>query len=202
MLISNSRKFVFIKTRKVGGSSLEKYIIDNHFDESIDQCTGSTVDNVPWYNLPDGSRGHMDWNTIVALNPKVKEYKVFTIERNPWDKVVSQYFFFRDKIGRIPKNMTFSQFVKTRDFPTDKSKYVDGNPLIIKWEHMEDDLVLLCRNCGFEFDVQKFRSYNLKSGLRKDNHYSEMYTDEDIEIVREAFKWEIENLVYEFEDRR
>jgi hypothetical protein len=202
MLISNSRKFVFIKTRKVGGSSLEKYIIDNHFDVDVDQCTGSTVDNVPWYNIPNGTRGHMDWDSIVHLNPKVKDYTVFTIERNPWDKVVSQYFFFRDQIKRIPKDMSFSRFVSTRDFPQDKPKYIAANPIILTWEHMEHDLPWLFKKFDLQFDTETFKHYNLKSGLRTDNHYSEMYNDKDIEIVRESFKWEIENLKYEFEDRR
>jgi hypothetical protein len=203
MFISHTHKFVFIKNRKIGGSSLEKYLIDNHFDENIDQCTGSTVDSVPWYNLPNNSRGHMDWNSIIHLNPKAKDYNVFAIERNPWDKVVSQYFFFRDKIKKIPNSMTFSEFLKTRDFPIDKSKYIEANPLIIKWEHINDDLPLLFRSYGFEMDVEKFKSYNLKAGLRKDSHYSEMYTtDEQIEIVRNAFNWEVENLKYEFEDHR
>ena len=204
MLISYTHNFIFIKTRKVGGTSLEKYIIDHHFDKERDKCTGSKVDNIPWYNLPESTKGHMPWTEIKSLEPEADIFKVWTIDRNPWDKCVSQYFFFRDKIKTIPKEMTFSQFLKNpSNLPVDNPRYNNAeNCIVIKWEEMDTDLPVIFERLGLELDMDKFKGYNLKSGIRKDNHYSEMYNDDDLEIVRDAFKWEIENLVYEFADHR
>ena len=202
MLISRTHKFIFIKTRKVGGTSLEKYIVDNHFSESQgDVVTGSRVDNLPWINCAEGTRGHMGWSEISHLLP-ADDYKIFTLDRNPWDKCVSQYFFFRDKIKTRP-NDTFSEFLQDpNNLPVDSPRYKDAPVFIIKYETMERDLPLYFDLFDVKFDIDKFKEYNLKSGIRKDKHYSEMYSDRDVEIVADAFKWEIENLKYEFEDRR
>jgi len=204
MLISYTHNFIFIKTRKVGGTSFEKYIIDNHFDHEKDKCTGSKVDNIKWYNMPNGSRGHMSWEEIKHYEPEAETFRVFTFERNPWDKCVSQYFFFRDKIKTIPKETTFSEFLKNpANLPVDYPRYSDATYcIIIKWEELAKDLPVVLEKVGIKLDFDKFSSYNLKSGVRKDDHYSHMYNDEDVKLVRNAFKWEVENLKYEFDDHR
>ena len=105
MLISHSLKTIFIKTRKTAGSSFERYIYENHFDPDHDILTGSKIDGTPWVNIPSHVRGHMDWEQIRNLI-KVNghdwwdTYTKVTIERNPWDKVVSQFWFFRKQLQK------------------------------------------------------------------------------------------------------
>ena len=204
MLISYTHNFIFIKTRKIGGTSFEKYIIDNHFDPEKDKSTGSIVDNYPWYNMPDGSKGHMPWEKIKEFEPEAETFRVFTFDRNPWDKCVSQYYFFRDKINTIPKEMSFSQFLQNpSNLPVDSPRYKNAvNCLIIRWEDFKEELPVVMEKVGIKLDFDAFSKYNLKSGIRKDKHYSELYADKDIETVRKAFKWEVENLEYEFDDHR
>ena len=43
MIISVKHKFIFIKTRKVAGSSLEKYLIDKLVDKKTDIHTGTST---------------------------------------------------------------------------------------------------------------------------------------------------------------
>ena len=189
MIISYTHNFIFIKTRKVGGTSFEKYIIDNHFDVDKDKCIGSI----------------MSWEEIQNYEPQASTFRVFTFERNPWDKCVSQYFFLKDKANTIPKEMTFSQYLETskQELPIDRTKYNRAvNCVIVRWEDFKEELPLIMKNLGIKFDYDAFSKYNVKSGIRKDKHYSTMYTDEDIEIVRNAFKWEVENLKYDFDDQR
>jgi hypothetical protein len=210
MIISYTHNFIFIKTRKVGGTSFEKYIIDNHFDPEKDKCTGSIVDDYPWYNIPCEAKGHMPWEKIKEYEPSADTFRAFTFERNPWDKCVSQYYFFRDKIKAIPKEMSFSQYLELstkltaeQGMPIDRRRYNKAvNCIIVRWEDFLEDLPVVMAQLGIKFDFDAFSKYNLKSGVRKDKHYSTLYTDRDIEIVRNAFKWEVENLKYEFEDER
>ena len=84
MIISHKYKFVFIKTRKTGGSTIEKIL--RPLLGKDDVCTGSKRDNTPPLNLPSGVSGH-------KAKPIPKGYWSFSIERNPWDKVVSSYYF-------------------------------------------------------------------------------------------------------------
>lgn len=206
MLISKTHEFVFIKCRKIGGTSLEKYIIDNHFDLEKDICTGSIVDNIPWINIDEHSRGHMHWGEISVREAYVKNYHKFTIERNPWDKCVSQYFFFRDKIHTIPKDMSFSEFLESENrLPKDFFRYKSAPDChVLKYENLREDLEMFFKGyTKLKFNYNQFMTYNLKSGIRKDSHYSHMYeSDEQIERVAKVFEHEIGLLGYGFEDHR
>ena len=51
MIISHKYKFIFIKTRKVAGSSIEKFLYP-YLDHKTDVLTGSPSDGVPQLNLP------------------------------------------------------------------------------------------------------------------------------------------------------
>lgn len=204
MLISHTHKFVFVKTRKVGGTSLEKHLVANHFSHDVDIVTGSSVDNLPWVNCPPSTRGHMSRNEIVEnFGYYLSRYNWFTIDRNPWDKCVSQYHFFRDNIKKIPKSMPFSEFLRQpANLPIDYPRYEQNNMVVIKWEEMASQLPIMFEYFGVkDFDYDKFSQVQLKNSGRKD-HYSTMYRDDDVEIVRKAFYKEIGALNYEFEDRR
>jgi len=198
VFISHKNKLVFIKTRKVGGSSVEKYIRDI---TDLDVCTGSIVHSIPAINIGPRQTGHLSWNEIVQKFPEVKEYKAFTIERNPWDKCVSQYFFMHSR-GKL--RGSFANFLQyASSLPRDSYMYKScPNIAYCKWETLAMDLQRVFQNTEINFDIECFKTYGLKAGLRKDGHYSEMYTDKEIEIVRDLFSFEIEKFGYTFEDKR
>ena len=51
MIISVKHKFIFIKTRKVAGSSLEKYLIDKLVDKKTDIHTGTSTNEYSSNNI-------------------------------------------------------------------------------------------------------------------------------------------------------
>jgi len=93
MLVSHSHKFIFIRTRKVGGTSLMR-ILNNFFDKNIDIKSN----NSPYKRLIP----HAGWKEAmdIVTADQWKSYFKFTIERNPWDKVVSQYCWKLNKHNR------------------------------------------------------------------------------------------------------
>jgi hypothetical protein len=89
MIISNTHQFVFVKTRKTAGSTVE-YLLRKVLKDN-DVCSGSTRDGTPPLNLPPDTNGHLTYTQIVQQFPHTKNYQFYSLERNPWDKVISSY---------------------------------------------------------------------------------------------------------------
>lgn len=116
MIVSHSRKFIFTKPRKVAGTSIEvalsqfcdpeDVITPNVSSDAIDADT--YTDYARNYN---GFFNHMRPSRIQAKIGKHvwNDYFVFTIVRNPWDMLVSRYFW--NKKGATPQ-MTASQVLQ------------------------------------------------------------------------------------------
>ena len=91
MIISHEHKFIFVKTKKTAGSSIEHFL--SKYLGHNDICTGSDVDGTPRLNAPH-RRGHIDWRWIAENYPtEWRTYYKFAVERNPWDKMISHYYW-------------------------------------------------------------------------------------------------------------
>lgn len=108
MIISHSHKYLFLKTVKTAGTSIEAALSQscsgndvvtplNDFSHNRDE-TGGTVhramnaDTLPWWNR-DQIGQHVDAPTMKRhLPPEVWQgYCKLSIARNPWDRIVSLF---------------------------------------------------------------------------------------------------------------
>lgn len=76
-------KIIFIHCPKTGGCSISKMIGGSH----------SKIKNE---NVIDGHRTILHYKQ----NYKIKDYFIFTITRNPWDRMVSCYHYVQNRIER------------------------------------------------------------------------------------------------------
>ena len=89
MIISHKHEFIFIKTRKTAGSSIEHYL--SKYLGPNDICTGSLIDGTPRLNAPH-HKGHIDHTWVAKKFPNEwRTYYKFAVDRNPWDKMISYY---------------------------------------------------------------------------------------------------------------
>lgn len=122
----------------------------------------------------------------------------FTVERNPWDKAVSAYFFHRHLKN---PDLDFEQFIREKSFYNSSSIYTDVNgqllvDKVIRFEHLADELSEVCRQLHIPYDGLL---PSAKGNLRKEKkHYREYYTDELKNIVADKCKNVIDLMGYTF----
>ena len=219
MLISHSNKFIYIKTKKTAGSSIESIIVNNFFDHDIDICTGSKIDGTPRVNigdkLPNQPDGHRPWWMVQDLvtDEQWGSYYKFTVERNPWDKVVSEYYW---KMAREPQLNKYNNdidnfryfvenvFGKWYAAPRDWELYTYNNRLVvdqvIEYSKLNQQLVqMFNEKLNLPLTEEMISGTNKKSGYRK-KHYTELYADDLIDIVANGYRKEIQQFGYKFGD--
>ena len=206
MLVSHDYKFIFIKPKKVAGTSIQEYLepfckngIVKRYDPESHTTASDTKKMV----------GDEIWNSYLKICPV----------RNPWDKTVSLYFWRKRKrsifmkIKRILKGWpvngpahrySFPDFIKFLDerdeLNIDKEIiYVDGDLpeyTFIRYEHIHEDMEALCKKIGVEWNPDKMPQK--KVGHRTEKGYHQHFNDETKEIVGRAYQKEIERFGYSY----
>lgn len=196
MIISHKHKFIFVKTFKTAGSSVEKYLYDYLGPNDI--LTGSDRDGLPSLNAKPVRHRSAKW--IKEKYPKEwKSYYKFAVDRNPWDVAVS-WFYWMKHAGRI-QDYTFDTWLKQADYNGLKNwnRYTIDNKVavdkVLKYENLKDEIKTIPIPYNGELET-----VFVKSGYRKDNHYSDMYNSETSKIIKDNFSEVIEMFGYSYED--
>ncbi len=233
-IISYRYKFIFIKTGKVAGTSVQMALEQICAPEDV--CApitkkkqsregedGYSARNHKGYFIPKFIRGEGQglnviselknffrkrkyWSHMYATDVRWlvgrkiwDSYFKFTIERNPWDKVVSDYYWSQ----RHPENqIPFEQWVRENRWSVSQFHYYTINGKvsmdhIIRYEHLSTDFKKLMENLGVE-EVPDLP--NAKSGYRKKSAtYKSLHTPYTKERVEEEFAREIDYFGYTFD---
>ena len=158
MIISHKYKFIFIKTFKTAGTSIEVFL-SQHCDDS-DIVTPISPHVSPhvarnylglWNPLPEilMNRGRSVGKTLRSLRKKRKFYNhiparvvrarvprsnwenyfKFCVERNPWDKTLSHYYMLKHDAGG---KMTLEEYLRKGNFCINYPVYTDkGDNLLV-----------------------------------------------------------------------
>lgn len=124
---------------------------------------------------------------------KFDEYLKFCVIRNPYDKMVSLYFFKKSKLS-------FKEFVKQTQCNNLNIHSINGKSVcdyFIRYEYLEEDIKKLCKKLKIDScDISLLPQH--KSGIRKSKkHWSEYYDDETKKIVYNKHKKEFELFGYD-----
>lgn len=207
VLVSNLKKFIYIKNKKVAGTSVEAYFEKHCLNPSINHIIKHESDShIGIYgiigNREGGKKGkffnHMSANKIKKNigNNIFNNYLKFCVIRNPYDKMVS---LFNMKKNRDKLKMSFLNFVKSYDCINYTRYFINGKSCIdfyIRFEHLHNDLEKLCNKLNIKYDINLLPKY--KSEFRKDNDYKKYYNDETKKIVYNKHKKEFIMFDYKF----
>lgn len=235
MILSHKHRFVFIKTHKTAGTSLEialsrycgpRDIITpiREKDEAVRRslgCPGPQNYLKPYseYQFRDYSallrkfrrarkfRNHIPASRIRERVPEEvwRTYFKFSVIRNPFDYVVSLYFWEMRKAGRARES--FRDYLMSNSEVIDnfcKKTYVDGQcgmDFVVRFENLEDDLRVLSEKLGLPRQFyDEFRSLNAKKGVRPQNATTEeMFAGfhEGVDLIMDGCREEIERFGYQ-----
>jgi hypothetical protein len=184
MLISHKHKFVTIDIPKTGTTSVNnalQCIIEEH-DFTVEMSQKASM-------------RHGTYDQCIKKFPSCKNYLAFAFVRNPWDRLVSYWFFKKYKAGNpIPKDAPLNDFLLNIAEP-DQYSYIKGfgnNSFIGKFENLQQDFNTICDKIGIP--KQELPHTN----KTKHKHYTEYYDEETREIVAEKYAKDIEYFGYEF----
>jgi len=196
MIISHKHKFIFLKTRKTAGSSFENFMYPKLGLDDI--CTGSPRDGTPRINHPTED-GHVSWKYFhLNYNEEFNNYFTFCVERNPWDKVVSYYYWYK-KIKPHKVRHGFEEFVLNEKFSqqNDWKKYADSTGVkvdkVLRYESLHKELQTIPIPYASEM-----LTTHVKSDTRKNRSYRPLYNTETKNTVARVFKDVINQFGYEF----
>ncbi len=234
MILSHKHRFIFLKTRKTAGTSIELGLCnfcgkediitqEGIKDEALRESLGyigpqnNTVNifkhrlveiaRIPIQGFANHKRHDPGWLVKKHIGNEIFDsYHKITAIRNPWDMAVSRFYFRRQLIGsEVNENTTFKEYLRitpkndldnSRVYRINEESVVDS---YVRFENLLEDWKGLLNKLNLDYiDLPK-----AKTGIRKDKeHYSLLYDDDDIEIIRNLCTWEINEFGYEFEDYR
>ena len=204
-MIIRLHDFIFVKTRKTAGSTFEKLMYP-HLRDS-DTCTGSSRDGTPAMNIQADTNGHVSWKEIEKEYPFCWDsLYTFSIDRNPWDKVVSSFYWHKQIKPHLPgiKENDLAQYVRECDLiPTDWNMYANEYGVqvdkVFKYEDMEDMYDTLNDKFGINIPKGLWKYTKVKEGKKDVDHWRDLHTPESIVEVEKKFKNEIEYMGYTYE---
>ncbi len=214
MLISHRKHFIFTKTVKTAGTSVESFFEEycmpsgswsetHQREEYVSEAgiigyRGPKTHGKKWYN-------HMPAAEIRALiGEKVwLNYFKFTVIRNPFTKLVSAFFyFFPPSSGAKSAKITeFRHWVASGNMLIDRNKYTIDGVLcvddIIRFETLDSEVDRICRKLEIPVGMKRLPLFK-KRGTEWGLELQELYDYETRNIVELAYAWELENFKYGF----
>jgi hypothetical protein len=233
MIISHKYKFIFLKTAKTAGSSIEiglsKYCGEEDIitplwaeDEPLRDEMGCCKPRNYYAPLNQYSirelaerivhkkKKQLFYHHIPAKDIRNSieksvwdNYYKFTFERNPWDKVISYYYFACKDLTNPP---TLDEFIEERDGLLTELKEkgfgvytIDGEVIVDKicrYETMHEDLEEVRLRLGIPGSIDLPRA---KSRFRKDRrNYREVLHWGHVDKIAKLFADEIDLLDYRY----
>jgi hypothetical protein len=217
MLVSHKHKFIYIKSIKTAGTSteifLEPYcvtnVLESHGREMIQTNEGiigtrmnqhlaeisEFYNHMPPYKIKN-SIGEETFNSYT---------KIINI-RNPFDMMVSHYYFKPtfDLYSRV--EMSFEDYLLTTNVVEDLSKkyrdlmYIEDEFIvdeIVRFENLEEDIFKLLDKLELPSPKRELGEYK-KNKRRPDKDWKKMYSNETKDLVEKHFKFYMDLFNYSF----
>lgn len=221
MLVSHRKKFIFVKTQKTAGTSVESFFekycmedglwVQSHDRDQVISEFGMIGGRGPGAKY-DKLYSHLTAEQIKAIVSEEtwNTYFKFSVIRNPFDRLISRYFFSKKKenskyfegLAEQTVVQDFRSFIKQRCYPIINHLKVEGElalDFLIRYEKLNSDVEHVAHRLGVEFRSADLPTF--KSGYRSLSFTPDMLYDESsIAHVNDTYAEEIDRFGYSFED--
>ncbi len=215
MIVSHKHRFIFLKTRKTAGTSIEIALsrhcgpndiitVISEADEQLRREWGGIgPQNCTSPPLSEPAYNHMSAARVRRIvGPEVWEsYFKFVVERNPWEVVLSSYYYARTQPEPPP---TFEDFLADED----RIQKLARNQLIYRlnkqiavdkvclYEDLATDLEDVWQRIGLPTPVHLPSAKRRSQSTRRSR--KEEYGPDGVEVVRAWFERTIHDFGYRF----
>ena len=176
-MIIDSHKVIFIHIPKNAGTSIETYFANDSFRIQPTK--------------------HADIHEIKRkFKNSYNNYKKFTIIRNPYDKMVSWYFYLKRNLGENYNVIEFNEWIKDTSkfwhvndpvsYLKPQFEWIDNTVEIIKFENINEELN--------NFFGEKINLPITNKSNR--NHYLEYYNENSLDIIYNRYKKDFKKYNY------
>jgi hypothetical protein len=214
MLVSHTAQFIFLKTLKTGGTSVELALQKLFLPQSVAKKQPLFEDESGIVGARGEAPSHDTyWHHMTALEVYRKlgyqtfnRYRRISIVRNPFDKVLSQFFFRIHKPESFAADkVKFNDYVRSaKRLPVDRQIYSIKKIIccthLMFYERLQEDFNAVLRDLsnGAQRELELGRH---KSGFRdKSIPYQDYYEPDSRDLVAKAFDFELETFGYSFGD--
>jgi hypothetical protein len=230
MILSHKYKFIFIKTNKTAGTSVEialsKFLGDDDVITPIVEEDEQTRSDLGYrgprnylapareYNLRSmaslvfkGKKQPRFYNHIPAWKVKARvgeqvwnDYYKFCFERNPWDRVISHYYW----LYKSEPRPAIREYLQSSDVRKLKRRgielyTIDGQVAVDKvcrFEDLAEELEIIRKQVGIPEELELPHA---KSKFREDKRsYHDILDEEGRATIAELFRQEIAICGYEY----
>ena len=235
MIISHKHKFIFIKTAKTGGSTIENILEEHLGDKDVLSGSGyhdvnnekiryTHKQNFIRFDYPSvlGGYSHVPASFLYKKyfkGKRPKDYFVFTIERNSYDKAISHWWWHqhtkRFYKRQRPTGVTLRQHLtnlldshhahnhlscwwRYTEPPSFENFNVDKIYQYHEWTNMWKDLAI---RFDLNIDMEKTKTVRFKDSKKPFEHYSHAYIGNEQELVDQLCEQEIKYFDYKFDDQ-
>ncbi|ADH85794.1 sulfotransferase family 2 domain-containing protein [Desulfurivibrio alkaliphilus] len=241
MIISHRNRFIFIKTRKTAGSSLEialsrvcgpedviTPLSAQRGEEELRRAEGGVGPCNHLKRIRD-HRGFKEWRRLLTRGqraqygehstaPEIRRlvgpeiwsgYYRFTIERNPWDRALSRYWWQKhrwEEKGRrdFPSLSEYLRWLERHKphWLSNWGHYTINDQIavdrVLRYENLPAELAQLRLDLGIDGDIS-LPARRAKGGIRQDRQpYAELLSRTDRELIERLCWREIAALGYQF----
>ncbi len=223
MIVSHAHRAIFVKTRKTAGTSIELALSAvcgdadvitplEPRDEQLRTAAGTRGPQhfrpsvigrraMPW-RRSTRAWNHMPASDVVRLVGRKTwdEYFTFAVERNPWDRAVSLYYFRGRNDDQLPPFSAFLRLVPADRLSNFELYTIDGQPAVerlLRYERLQEELAEVWGKLGVQPPELAHAKAGFRPGPSKD--FRTLYSDDDAQFVADVCRREIAALGYRFD---
>lgn len=205
--ISHEYKCIYIRSTRTASTSIIQ-TLGNLWSLGNDDDICLTNDGKKWFNESEKRRfnGHFTANQVKSIVKKNiwKNYFKFSSIRNPWDRIVSLYFWRIEKDPIFRTHIkSFDEFVLTNNFSNRGGpRLIDfccdekGKNLVdycIRYEYLQKDFKKALKKFNYDFKGEL-----IHSGSSEHEYYRNYYNSKTKDIIYDYYKKDIKLFKYEF----
>lgn len=185
-MISHKLKLIFIHIKKTAGNSINIFLKDYSANSIVNCSRGQSQQlNVYCEFNKDIKHSKLDYYKKIYSN-KIKDYTIFTIVRNPYDRALSFYYY-------ITNNKTYNKdlFIKTLSLLDHQIDYISNEMILVHYENLITELKEI--SCLKHIDFNKFPHENKSINSKKKTSVLDQETKD---LIYNKFKIDFIKLGY------